>query len=218
MFNPRDYDQVGDDGTVPDGVVDLSYEIAVEARLIEVLREALAGELAQLAWLTADVEDLVDHWGAPLDEDEDLHTALLLGSIVILSTIIGAIAEDCVLELLDHLTNFHEEIAPKEECEQLVLDFWFLFSQIVHFCQPTDTTEYRHAIMRIMDYASDSEDVDHERFLQTTRYMLFVAIVVLNGDSSETTAELLDYAESDNRERAANPIGEYFNDPDDQAA
>ena len=43
MFNPRDYDQVGDNGAVPDGVIDLSYEIAVEARLIEVLREAATG-------------------------------------------------------------------------------------------------------------------------------------------------------------------------------
>ncbi len=218
MFNPRDYDQIGDDDAVPDGVVDLSYEIAVEARLIEVLREAFEGDLAQTPWLAADVDMLIELWDPPLDHNEDVYTALLLGSTVILSQIIGAIAEDCVSDLLHHLTHFHEEIAPRDERELLILDFWFLFSQIVYFCQPADPTETQHAFMRILDYATDNDDLDNERFLQITRYMLFVAIVVLDGDSRETTLDLLDCAESSNQERAANPIGEVFNDPDDQAA
>jgi hypothetical protein len=217
MFNHNDYNRQHDDSRIPDGVVDLSYELSVETRLIKVLEEAIGIDPTLIEWIYADPSDLPALWGIDDTEADIAHPALILGSIAIVSGLVGGVHEESVPGLLNYLANFHDLIDTTENDEEMQLDHRFLFAQIVHFCQPATEKDKQHAFMRLMDYVFiDEETLDSDLALAVVRYLMLISILVLGGDDDEGTKELLDLIKECNNERCLEPIQPYFDDEEDQ--
>ena len=217
MFNHDDYNHQHDDRRTPDGIVDLTYELNIETRLIKVLEDAIGIDPTLIEWIYAYPSDLPALWGIDDTEADIAHPALLLGSIAIVSGLVGGVHEESVPGLLKYLANFHDLIEIVENDDEEKLDYRLLFAQIVHFCQPATEMDKQHAFMRLMDYVFiDEETLDSSLALAVVRYLMVISILVLGGDDEEGTKELLDFIKECNSERALEPIQPYFEDEEDQ--
>ena len=212
MFNKRDYERPDDDTSIPEGVVDLTYELTIERRLLELLEEALDGGLLTAPWLSADVDQLRAAWGIEEVEDEDMYLALLLGAIWIVVNLMSAIHEDCVPDLLEYLARYHDELDAQESNLLSSKDRRFLLAQITHFSNPIATESSRHATMRIVDSVVDDDGLlDCDIALHVVRYLMLLCVVLLGGDEEDARA-LLGQAKDCHNERSLQPIMPYYDE------
>jgi hypothetical protein len=215
--NHNEHNHQHDDSQTPDGVIDLSYELSVETRLIKVLEDAIGIDPTLIEWLSAAPCELPALWGIDDTEADITHPALLLGSIAIVSGLVGGIHEESVPGLLNYLANFHDLIDTSENDEEQQLDHRYLFAQIVHFCKPNEVKDFENAFQLLFDYAFiDDETLDSDLALAVVRYLMLISILVLGGDNEDSTKELIDHIKECNNERCLEPIQPYFEDEEDQ--
>lgn len=216
LFNENDYDNALEADGTPQGMVDVSYNLTVERKLIDSLSSSIDDPILS-PWMYCSLDELptVLDVEFPADDDDDLYTALVLGGVAVTMTLIGAIHEDYVPGLLSHLASLHDQIDAEQGEEESLIEPRYLLSQLVKFCQPSDSSAARLGLMRIVDTAFDeNEDIMPEKALATCKYLMCIALAVLCGDADDCTSELIEILNESHAERASEPIVPYFDDVD----
>jgi hypothetical protein len=218
LFNNDDYnDALEADGT-PNGMVDISYNLTVERQIIDALSRSIDDPLSS-PWMYCPLEELPSVLGvnSPVDDDDDLHSALVLGGVSVAMTLINSIHEDFVPGLLAHLASLHDQIDDAQVGEESIIKPRYLLSQLVEFCEPADPIASMLAMMRIIDTVFDDDGaVLPEKALATAKYLMCIALAVLSGDDEDCTVDLIELLETSHAERATEPVQPYFAEVDDQ--
>jgi hypothetical protein len=216
LFDENDYDNALDADGIPEGMVDVSYNLTVERKLIDCLSASIDEPILS-PWMFCSLDELPTVLGVepPVDDDDDLCTALLLGGVAVATTLMDAIHEDYVPGLLSHLASLHDQIDAEQGDEDSVIEPRYLLAQLVESCEPSDPTAARLAMMRILDSAFDENgEVLPEKALATCKYLMCIALAVLCGDADDCTVDLIEILKESHAERAAEPIIPYFDDVD----
>ena len=216
LFNENDYDNALEADGTPQGMVDVSYNLTVERKLIDSLSSSIDDPILS-PWMSCSLEELPTVLGVepPADDDDDLCTALVLGGVAVATTLLGAIHEDYVPGLLSHLASLHDQIDAEQGDEESLIEPRYLLSQLVESCQPSDPTAVHIGMMRILDSVFDEdENVIPEKALATCQYLMCIALAVLCGDADDCTFELIEILNESHAERASEPIVPYFDDVD----
>lgn len=218
IFDERDYDNALQADVTPNGMVDLSYYLTVERKLIDALSISIVEPLSS-PWLYCPLEELPSALGVddPLEEGDDVHSALVLGGVAVILTLLNLVHEDSVPGLLAHLASFCDQIDAAQRDDVSIIEHRYLLAQLVEFCEPTDPIACQLAVMRILDSCHDDEgEVLLEAALATTKYLLSVALTVLCCDDDDCTVEMIESLKTCHAERAAEPVVPYFNELDEQ--
>lgn len=217
LFNENDYNNALDADKSPEGMIDLNYYLTVEGQLLEVLAASVNQPMVS-PWMHCSLEDLPVLFGVehPVEDGDELHSALVLGAVSVVLDLLGSIHEDSVPGLLLHLASLHEEIDAAQEGEVALIDHWYLLSQLVECFEPANEIDTRIAIMRIADLVYDTDgDVLPEKALATSKYLMCIAMAVLSGDNEDCTIDLLNLLRESHANRAAEPIVPYFDNIED---
>jgi len=218
LFNNDDYKEALEADCIPEGMVDLSYNLTVERLIIAALKQSI-GELLLPPWMDCPLEELPSVLGvnSPGEDDDDMYSALVLGGVSVAMILLDAIHEDYVPGLLAHLAFFHDQIDAAQEGEVGIIEYRYLLSHLVEFCKPADPITSRLAMMRILDTIFDDDvEVLPEKALATVRYLMCIALAVLSGDDEDCIVDLIELLETSHAERAAEPIVPYYAEVDDQ--
>lgn len=216
LFDENDYHNALEGDPTPQGMIDISYNLTIERKLIDNLSSSIDEPILS-PWMYCSLNELPTVLGVepPADEDDDLYTALVLGGVAVATTLLGAIHEDYVPGLLSHLASLHDQIDAEQGDEESLIEPRYLLSQLVESCQPSDPTAVHLGIMRILDSVFDEdENVIPEKALATCKYLMCVALAVLCGDDDDCTVELIEILNESHAERAAEPITPYYDDLD----
>jgi hypothetical protein len=212
LFEEDDYDDARKADGTPEGMVDITYNLTVERKLIDSLISSIDAPI-QSPWMYCSLDELPTVLGVqpPVDDSDDLYTALVLGGLAITTTLMSAIHEDSVPGLLSHLALLHDQIDAQQGDEMNIIESRYLLSQLVEFCEPVDPIDASLAMMRVIDsvYDGDSE-VLPEKALATCKYLMCIALTVLHGDDADCTLELIKFLEEIYAEQAAEPVVPYF--------
>lgn len=217
LFNENDYNNALDADKAPEGMMDLNYYFGVEGQLIAVLAASVNQPMVS-PWMHCSLEDLPGLLGVehPVEDGDELHSALVLGAVSVVLDLFGSIHEESVPGLLLHLASLHDEIDAAQEGEVALIDHWYLLSQLVECFEPGNEIDTRIAIMRITDLVYDADgDVFPEKALATSKYLMCIALAVLCADNEDCTIELLDLVRESHINRAAEPVVPYFDSIDD---
>jgi len=218
IFNNDDYNNALEEDGTPNGMVDLTYNLTVERQLIDALSESIDEPLLS-PWMHCPLEELPSVLGvaSPIADDDDVHTALVLGGVSIAMTLMKSIHEDFVPGLLAHLAHLHDQIDAAQGGVESIIEHRYLLAQLVDFCEPSDSITSTLAMMRILDTVFDDDgEVLPENALATTKYLMCIALAVLSGDDEDCTVDLIELLETSHAERAAEPIQPYFSEVDDE--
>ena len=216
LFDENDYDNALEADGIPEGMVDVRYNLTVERKLIDCLSSSIDEPILS-PWMFCSLDELPTVLGVepPVDDDDDLCIALLLGAVAVATTLMDAIHEDYVPGLLSHLASLHDQIDAEQGDEVSVIEPRYLLSQLVESCEPSDPTAARLGMMRILDSAFDeNEEVLPEKALATCKYLMCIALAVLCGDADDCTVDLIEILKESHAERAAEPIIPYFDEVD----
>jgi hypothetical protein len=212
LFEEDDYDDARKADGTPEGMVDITYNLTVERKLIDSLISSIDAPI-QSPWMYCSLDELPTVLGVqpPVDDSDDLYTALVLGGLAITTTLMRAIHEESVPGLLSHLALLHDQIDAQQGDEMNIIESRYLLSQLVEFCEPVDPIDASLAMMRVIDsvYDGDSE-VLPEKALATCKYLMCIALTVLHGDDADCTLELIKFLEEIYAEQAAEPVVPYF--------
>jgi len=216
LFDENDYDNALEADGSPQGMVDISYNLTVERKMIDSLSSSIDEPILS-PWMYCSLDELPTVLGVepPADDDDDLCTALVLGGVAVATTLLGAIHEDYVPGLLSHLASLHDQIDAEQGDEESVIKPRYLFAQLVESCQPSDSIAVHLGMMRILDSVFDEDgNAIPEKALATCKYLMCIALAVLCGDADDCTVELIEILNESHAERAAEPIIPYFDDVD----
>jgi len=218
LFNDDDYNEALEADCTPEGMVDVSYNLTVERQLIYALSQSIDEPLLP-AWIDCPLEELPSVLGVnlPVEDDDDMYSALVIGGVSVAMILLDSIHEDYVPGLLSHLACLHDQIDAAQEDEKGIIEHRYLLSHLVEFCKPADPIRSMLAMMRIVDTIFDDDgEVLPERALATTKYLMCIAVAVLSGDDEDCIVDLIELLETSHAERAAEPIVPYYAEVDDQ--
>lgn len=219
LFDENDYNDALEADGAPQGMVDVSYNLTVERKLIDSLNSSI-DEPIRSPWMHCSLDELPTVLGVepPADDDDDLFIALVLGGVAVTVPLMAAIHEDYVPGLLSHLASLHDQIDAKQGDGESLIKPRYLLSQLLEFCEPSDPNAVHLGILRILDSVFDEDEtVIPEKALATCRYLMCVALVVLCCDADDCTVELIEILNEFHADRAAEPILPYFDDVDGMA-
>jgi hypothetical protein len=212
LFEENDYDDAREVDGTPEGMVDITYNLTVERKLIDSLISSIDAPI-QSPWMYCSLDELPAVLGVepPTDDSDNLFTALVLGGLAITTTLMSAIHEDSVPGLLSHLALLHDQFDAQRGDETGIIEPRYLLSQLVEFCDPFDPNDATVAMMRVTDTVYDGDgEVLTEKALATCKYLMCIAVTVLHGDDADCTLELIKILEEVHAERAAEPVIPYF--------
>jgi hypothetical protein len=212
LFEEDDYDDARKADGTPEGMVDITYNLTVERKLIDSLISSIDAPI-QSPWMYCSLDELPTVLGVqpPVDDSDDLYTALVLGGLAITTTLMRAIHEESVPGLLSHLALLHDQIDAQQGDEMNIIESRYLLSQLVEFCEPVDPIDASLAMMRVIDSVYDGDgEVLPEKALATCKYLMCIALTVLHGDDADCTLELIKFLEEIYAEQAAEPVVPYF--------
>lgn len=212
FFEENDYDDAREVDGTPEGMIDITYNLTVERKMIDSLISWIDAPILS-PWMYCSLDELPAVLGVqpPTDDSDNLFTALVLGGLGITTTLMSAIHEDYVPGLLSHLALLHDQIDAQQGDEMSIIERRYLLSQLVEFCEPSDPIKASHAMMRVIDSVYDEDgEVLPEKALATCKYLMCIALTVLHGDDDDCTLELMKILEEVHAEQAAEPIVPYF--------
>jgi len=218
LFDDDDYNHALEADDTPNGIVDVSYNLIVERQLIDALTRSIDEPLSS-PWMYCPLDDLPSVLGvnSPVEDDDDLHTALVLGGVSVAMVLINSVHEDSVPGLLKHLASLHDQFDVSQAGEESIIEHRYLLSQLVQFCEPADPLTSQGAIMRVVDTVFDDDgEVLPQKALATTKYLMCVALAVLCCDDYDCTQEMIEFLNVCHAERAAEPVVPYFNQLEEQ--
>lgn len=202
---------------VPDGMIDVTYDLLVEAALIDELDRNLTNGAESARWMSADPAQLPHFCNVPMprSSDDEQHTSLALGSLIISSVLIGLVHEDSSTGLLKHLARLNDKLDAADD-ESFSIDYWYILSQLVFVCNPSRQSSRETALVRIMGLVyNDDQSVDVGLAFELAKYLMLVSFSVIHGDDPDLRRYLVDQLREAHRERAADTSVPYFESDDD---